>query len=315
MSDTLTTTVQVDPAISLYYDRALLEAARAELVHEGLAQKRPIPAKSGNTIKFRRYANLSPADTPLTEGVTPPGQALSKTDITASISWYGDFVHVTDVVDITGQDAELTVASQKLGYQMGQTRDKIVRDVMVSCASVSNASHGSNGHTPTEITKADIDAVVKTLLSANAKMTTPAVPAGGGQGTVPIRRAYWGIADTDLVDDLEKVTGFTAASEYGDSGASVDAEWGATGNVRWLVTSEGYVSSDTPAVYSLPILGRDAYGVTELTEAAASNIIKPFGSAGTADPLNQRASSGWKMAFVARILNDNFMHVLKVTHS
>lgn len=315
MSDTLTTTAQVDPAVALFYDRNLIEAARPELVHECCAQFRPIPKKSGNTIKFRRYSNLSVADTPLTEGVTPPGQALAKTDITATISWYGDFVHVTDVVDATVEDPELTVASQKLGFQMGQTRDKIVRDVLAACASSSNATKGSNGNTPTEITRDDIDSVVKTLLSSNAKMTTPAIPAGEGVGTAPVRRAYWGIADTDLVDDLEAVEGFKSISEYASQSGTAEAEWGATGNVRWLLTSEGYVTEDTPAVYRLPILGRDAYGVTELTDASANNIIKPFGSGGSADPLNQRASSGWKMGFVARILNDNFMHVLKVTHS
>jgi len=37
------------------------------------------------------------------------------------------------------------------------------------------------------------------------------------------------------------------------------------------------------------------------------NIIKPLGSAGTADPLNQRATSGWKATFVAKILNNAFM--------
>jgi len=43
--------------------------------------------------------------------------------------------------------------------------------------------------------------------------------------------------------------------------------------------------------------------------------VKAFGSGGTSDPLNQRATAGWKMAFVARILNDNFIQLLQVTHS
>jgi len=38
-------------------------------------------------------------------------------------------------------------------------------------------------------------------------------------------------------------------------------------------------------------------------------------TSGTSDPLNQRATSGWKSMFVSRILNDNFMHILVVTRS
>lgn len=90
MSDeNLTTTTEVDPAVATFYDRTLLEAATAELIHEMFAQKRPIPSKSGNTIKFRRYSNLTAATTPIPEGTTPPGQKMAKTDLTAKISQYG----------------------------------------------------------------------------------------------------------------------------------------------------------------------------------------------------------------------------------
>jgi N4-gp56 family major capsid protein len=43
------------------------------------------------------------------------------------------------------------------------------------------------------------------------------------------------------------------------------------------------------------------------------NIVKPLGSAGTADPLEQRATSGWKATFVAKILNDAFL--VRVEHA
>lgn len=313
MADTLTTTTQVDSGVSLFYDKVLLDAAKPELVHELFAQKRPLPKKSGKTIKFRRYANLSTATTPLTEGVTPPGQLLSKTDLTAQISWYGDFVHITDVVDQTVEDEEWIIAGEKLGFQAGQTRDEIVRDIIAACASSSNASNGSNGGTPTEINKADIDSIVKTLLGYNAKMTAPQIKAGAGIGTSPVRRAYWGIMHTDLVDDLEEVAGFKSTTEYAAQDGVMDAEWGATGNIRWLMTSEGYTTG-SPTQYCLPIMGKDAFGVTDL-ENSLANVRKGFGTGGADDPLDQRATSGWKMAFVARILNDEFMHILKVTHS
>ncbi|MBI9081492.1 MAG: N4-gp56 family major capsid protein [Pseudodesulfovibrio sp.] len=311
MADNLTTTTQVDPGTATFYDKVLLEAAKPELVHELFALKRPLAQKSGNTIKFRRYSNLSVAKTPLTEGVTPPGQLLSKTDITATISWYGDYVHITDVVDQTVEDDEWVVAGEKLGFQSGETRDELVRDIIAACASSTNASAGSNGGTPTELTKSDIDGIVVTLLGYNAKMIAPKITAGTGVATRGVRPAFWGILNTALIDDLQEVDGYTNPVEYARQDGIMDQEWGATGNVRWLQSSKGYLSGST---YSLPIMGKDAMGVTDL-EGSMKNIRKGYGSGGTEDPIDQRATSGWKMAFVARILNDEFMHILKVTHS
>jgi N4-gp56 family major capsid protein len=42
-------------------------------------------------------------------------------------------------------------------------------------------------------------------------------------------------------------------------------------------------------------------------------IVKQLGSAGTADPLNQRATQGWKATHVAEILSDLFM--VRVEHT
>jgi N4-gp56 family major capsid protein len=92
MADNLTTTTQIDPGVNTFYDRVLLKRALPLLVHDKFGQIRNIPAKSGTIIKFRRYSSLTVATTPLTEGTTPAGKQLSKTDLTAQVSQYGDFV-------------------------------------------------------------------------------------------------------------------------------------------------------------------------------------------------------------------------------
>jgi N4-gp56 family major capsid protein len=81
--------------------------------------------------------------------------------------------------------------------------------------------------------------------------------------------------------------------------------------VRWLTTTEGYTSGSN---YHLPIVGQDAYGIVDISGGNAENIRQAFGSGGTADPLRQRATIGWKMWQVCRILNDAFMHVLICTN-
>ena len=60
-------------------------------------------------------------------------------------------------------------------------------------------------------------------------------------------------------------------------------------------------------VYSTLILGADAYGVTELEGGGLQHIVKQRGSAGTADPLDQRATAGWKLTKVAERLVEQYM--------
>lgn len=60
-------------------------------------------------------------------------------------------------------------------------------------------------------------------------------------------------------------------------------------------------------VYSTLVLGENAYGVTEVEGGGLEHIVKQLGSAGSADPLNQRATVGWKATKVAERLVEGFM--------
>lgn len=60
-------------------------------------------------------------------------------------------------------------------------------------------------------------------------------------------------------------------------------------------------------VYSTLILGSDAYGVTEVSGGGLQHIVKQLGSAGTGDPLDQRATAGWKSTKVAERLVEAYM--------
>ncbi len=64
----------------------------------------------------------------------------------------------------------------------------------------------------------------------------------------------------------------------------------------------GEGGKDGCAVYGSIMFGRDAYGRVELSGGAMEMIVKSKGSAGTADPLNQRSTVGWKAAHAAAIL-------------
>lgn len=74
-----------------------------------------------------------------------------------------------------------------------------------------------------------------------------------------------------------------------------------------IVVYPGEAGAAGRDVYSTLILGEDAYGVTEVTGGGLENIVKQLGSSGTSDPLNQRATTGWKAIKVAKILVENYM--------
>lgn len=296
----LTTTGEIDPAVALYYDRSLLlEPIYPEYIYTRFAKKISLASKSGNSINIRRYSRLSAATTPLTEGITPSGSKIAKTDIQAQLSQYGAYISITDIVDLTVEDPVLNQVSELQNDQINDSVDQLARDYL--CASASSTTCTNGSPTATLLNKTDIDGVTLTLRGNDIKFPFERVKAGTGQGTSPIKAAYAGLADVELEDDLEDVQGFKAVTNYATD-ASVEAnEYGNTNRVRWLTSSGGYVSSSN---YYCPILGLDAYAMVDLKGGNAKAIIKGFGSGGTSDPLDQRMTMGWKFMNAVRILQD-----------
>lgn len=89
MATQVTTQGSLAAEAKTFYNRQLLERALPKLVHAAFAQQRPLARRSGKTMEFRKFSALAPALTPLTEGVTPAGNSLDTTAITASINQYG----------------------------------------------------------------------------------------------------------------------------------------------------------------------------------------------------------------------------------
>lgn len=311
----VTTVAVLPPAVREYYDRLLLMTAYPQLIHTRFGQRRTLPEKEGDTIVFRRYARLATVPVPLLDGITPPGAPLSVTDLKARVDFYGNFVTITNQVMLTVEDRVLNESSRLLAQNLGQTIDELTRDVLASTSSVLQCSNGVNGNTPTELTQADINAAVFTLLGNDADMISEVIQGVDRFGTVPVRPSFWGMIDTGILDDLENVSNFVNTANYPSQQPVLESEWGSTGNVRWLFTSVGSVTSASPAVYNNFIVGKEAYGCIHLGAESGEFYVKPLGSAGASDPLNQRGSVGWQHPYVARILNDAFMINLMSTHS
>lgn len=297
-----------------FYDRTLLLRAVAYFVHTKFAQVRDIPKNGGtNTIKFRRYGNLSAATTALSEGITPAGSALSVTDITAAVAQYGDYITVTDVVDYESKDPVLVEAAEILGDQAGDTLDQLTRDVLAAGTVVTYVGQTARTAITTTdlITATQVRKAVRTLKIAKARRLTRMVNASTGIATEPVSAAYIGLVHPNTTYDLQDETGWVPVEKYSSTMKVMENEVGKLNDVRFIETTNAKVFSAGGAgsidVYGTIILGSDAYGITRISGEALKNIVKPLGSAGSADPLDQRTTTGWKSTFVAKILNDAFM--------
>jgi len=303
-----------------FYDRTLLYRAVAYFVHTKFAQVRDIPRNGGtNTIKFRRYGNLAAATTALSEGVTPSGSQLSVTDITATVAQYGDYITITDVVDYESKDPVLIEAAEILGDQMGDTLDQLTRDVLAAGTVVTYVGQVSRGAITTSnlITATEVRKAVRTLKNAKARRLTRMINASTGIATEPVSAAYIGLVHPDTTYDLQDETGWVPVEKYSSSMNVMENEVGKLNDVRFIESTNCKVfeaaGNGGIDVYATIIMGADAYGITRISGEAVKNIIKPLGSAGTADALDQRATSGWKATFVAKILNDAFM--VRIEHA
>lgn len=397
-TDTEATTYNdLSAEMKTYYSDYLIDMAEPELVHDQFGQKRPIPKNGGKTIEFRKYAPLEKALTPLSEGVTPNGQKLSVSTITATVSQYGGFIELSDVLILTAIDNNLVEATKLLGSQAGRTLDTITRDIITAGTNVtyanSKSSRGALTASTDKLTVADIRKAVRKLKLYN---------------TPRFGKYYVGIihpdASYDLMDDNDwkyphqyvdtenmyngelgeiagvrfaetteakvitastPLPGKTSASGYytvssysskvitisdqltaGNATALAGRKININGAVYTVVSATAYVAGSpstnatitikedpttNPAasnkiyagdagkeganIYATMIIGENAYGVTEVTGGGLQHIVKQLGSAGTSDPLNQRATAGWKAIKTAVRLVEEYMVRIESTSS
>ena len=301
----VTTDTGLSKEMKTFYSDYLIDMAEPNLVHDQFGQKHPIPKNGGKIIEFRKYDSLPKALTPLTEGVTPNGQKLSMSVITSNVQQYGGYIELSDILLLTAIDNNLVQATKLLGSQAGRTLDTITREVLNGGTNVQYAEGQVNAR----------NALVGGQASGNHYLTVDAVRRAVRflkvMNAPKINGSYVGIIHPDVSYDLMSDPKWVNVKTYSDPDGIYEGEIGKIEGVRFVETSEAKVFEGAGAsgvdVYSTLILGADAYGVTEITGGGLEHIVKQLGSAGTADPLNQRATAGWKATKTAERLVEQYM--------
>lgn len=291
-----------------FYDMTLIDEATPQLVHDQFGQKRPIPQGGGKSIEFRKFSSLPKATTALTEGVTPDGNKLDVSTITATVSQYGDYIVQSDVLELTALDNTILEATKLLGKQAGATLDTIVRNILIAGTNVTYCPKIASGAETAVTSRATLDATaqltVDVVQQVVAKLRANNAPTIDGD--------YVAIIHPYVAYDLMRDPEWIDAHKYAQPDNLYAGEIGKVAGVRFVETTEAKIfkGDGCPsglAVFCTLFIGDGAYGVTEITGGGLQTIVKQKGSAGTGDPLDQRSSVGWKALKTAERLIENYM--------
>lgn len=290
-----------------FYEKRLIDQAEPALVHDQFGDPYPIPANGGKNIEFRKYDSLPKATTPLTEGVTPDGQTMNVSTVTAEVKQYGGWVPITDTLQLTAIDNNIVQATKIIASQAGRTLDTIVRDVLAGGTNVIYAPKIGEGGAETAVTS-------RATLDATCQLTSDLIARAATQlkamNADPIGTSFVGIIHPYVAYELRRDPDWIDVHKYAQPDEIYNGEIGTLHGVRFVETSEAKIWKGTGcpaglAVFSTLILGAHAYGSTEIEGGGLEHIVKQLGYGD--DPLNQRASVGWKAHKTAERLVEQYM--------
>lgn len=289
------------PEKAVFYNRVFMKNHIGKLVHGQFGEKLTMPKHSGDVVNIRGLTPYPTATTPLTEGVTPQGNLMNFYYVEIAVNQYGKYTPITDFASFASRDDLLIHDAEELSSQSGRTIEEIDREALNAGLSVIYAPAVVNG------TVNEINA--RAALGANSKFTVDCVFRGANylevQNAEPINESYVAIIHPNCKYDVINDPKFISIVQYSAATRIFKGEIGMIGNVRFVVSTFAKVWKNAGAnksgnsgpkfdVYSTLVLGKDAYKTVEIEGEGMHTIIKPHGSGGTSDPLNQRATQGWK---------------------
>lgn len=295
----MTTSSALSAGMQTYYNRELLRTFEPNLVHLQFGDEHRMPPHSGLVMNMRKLIPLETNTKALSEGDPGESVMLAETEVTVQLQQYGEYARCTDKLDLTHLDMDIMRRTKLFGDAGARSIDAVVREELAKCANVIYAGGKASRAELTaadKLTSRELRKAVKTLKKNHAQTF-------GGY--------YVAIIGPDTMYDLQEDEAFVKVSQYQDKENIYTGEVGRLFGVRLVETTEAKIFEGTGAdgadVASVIVLGQYAYGATSLKGAKPRVIVKPAGSAGTADPLDQISTVGWKMdGFGAKLLQPEY---------
>lgn len=276
-------------------NKSVLENIEPELYFYGYGKQATAPT-GAYTVSWARFDQLTRtvAQATLTEGTTPTEVAGTYTVVQATPAQYGIHVIITDLLLKTAPTSIVTDAGREIAANMGRIIDQVVQAELVTGTNVIYANGRVSRATVTAtdfVTGLELGNATTKLRSLNAK------PFDMG--------CYVGVVHSFVAGNIRNTSSglWLEANKYVTNEKMLNGEIGKLAGIRIVETSNVTTIASTTTVYPSYIMGQGAYGVTDWQ--SMETFYETVGSSGTADPLHQRATVGGKIAFAAKILQQN----------
>jgi len=285
-----------------YYDSELLENARSELIFAQFGKKQPLPANKGRTVEWRKL-NTLPNAPALQEGVIPTGEKLGMSSLTGSLTQYGMFVAITDLLDMHAVDNILLGATEELGASAGETRDRLIRNELMTGTNVMFCDTVSDNGAVT--TPEDYSGMSADNNRLTPDMVNKAATWLKKCKAPRINGKYIAVIHPSVAYDLRASNEWIEAHKYAASTEIFTGEIGELHGVRFIESTnakvtEKDVSGGKTMVYSTLFFGKNAYGIIDPEGGSMEMIVKDRSEVG--GPLEQYSTAGYKFEDCTRIL-------------
>ena len=294
-----TASPELNGAFQKANDQKFLEIHKEALVFEQYLGSVNLSANSGNTVRFPKKNRITPKNTKLTEGKTPDPNKISLSFITATVEQHGDYVMFSDVALGTSIYDLMAVAREGQAYESAEIKNALIRDDILAeeeittCYAENNGVAATNASQITKDHKLTVD-LVRKMVAIVKRMNIR--PIAGKDYVMFIHPDQWYDLTSDPAwEDMHK---------YSDPTPLMSGEIGRISGCRFVETTTVLVTKDgaeEAGVYHSIMLGADAVDQVKMANGGVNTIAKGLGSGGTADPLNQRATVGWKMWYCSKV--------------
>ena len=224
----LTTTTVISAPVNNVFQQTLLRNAKANCPYFAGSTPAEISEHQGTfTAKWRRIENLTPVTTALAEltgSLSFPTRAEvqpSITDVTATVSKYGNFIFLNEEVDLVNFTGQTDKLMEVLGINAGQSLNRLQRNVLednltAAFAGTATTATGIQASpTTSQFIQRTAVANVQNLLNRGVAMKfTPQTTGSQNVGSTPIRQSFLGMLHPDTEEDMRTLSGFNSVETY-----------------------------------------------------------------------------------------------------
>lgn len=288
-----------------FYDTELLENHRDQLIFAQLGRQQALPAHRGRVVEWRKFNTLPPCDQ-LQEGVIPEGKEFGITSLSVSLAQYGEYVTVSDILDLHALDDVIAGATEEIGAASGKTHDMLVRNVLMEGSNILFADvYNSGVYSSTPTTKAEL---ITGISNYEANLTPDMIAKAVTNlkvGGAPYFEGnkFVAVIHPHVAYGLRRHPDWRDAHKYASPGEIFRGEIGELEGVRFIESNLAPIikgNDDSKATYKTMFFGKDAFGVIDPESSGIRTIIKTAAEVG--GPLEQWSSVGTKFETACRIL-------------